>query len=146
MKAIALKRNQKSRLWHFAAILSLMLLGVVACEEDDPFEDPAANRDRYVGIWQVTENTGINHPQFYTVNIKAGAEVDEIVIEGLYNEPSARVEASVSGTALTIPNQNTAGINFIGDGTANTDFSQLLLTFTANDGSGNDVVEAVLVP
>lgn len=146
MKAIQLKKNLKTKLWRLAALFAIIGLGLSGCAEDDPLEDPSANRDRYLGVWQVTENTGINHPQFYAVNIVAGSQDDEIIIEGLYNEPSTRVDAVVSGTAMTIPNQNTAGINFIGDGTANTDFSQLLVTFTANDGSGQDVVEAVMVP
>lgn len=132
-------------------LLSIILLGLaaiftVACEEDNPLEDPLANRDRYLGTWQVTENTGINHPQFYSVNIVAGTQDDEIVIERLYNEVNTRVAGIVSGNSLNIPNQQSAGINFVGNGMANADFSQIQITFTADDGSGPDVVEAVLVP
>lgn len=117
-----------------------------ACEVDDGNEDPLANRAKYLGVWQVTENTGINHPQFYSVNISAGTQDDEIVIAGLYNESATRVVALISGNSLSIPNQNTASLNFQGSGQANAAFSQISLSFSADDGSGPDNIEAVLVP
>lgn len=139
------KRKRSNSIWK-PILLIWAILFIAGCEEDDPLEDPFAIRSKYIGTWQVTENTGINHPQFYTVSIVAGSEVDEIVIEGLYNEPRTRVAALISTTSLSIPNQSTEGINFIGNGSANADYSQIQLTFTADDGSGPDVVEAVLVP
>ncbi len=146
MKLTQQKRSQKNKWFRLLGLFSFLLLSLVACEQDDPFEDHIANRGRYLGVWQVTENTGINHPQFYSVNISAGTQDDEIVIAGLYNEPNTRVAALVSGNSITIPNQTTDGIFFSGDGSANSDFSQILLSFTADDGSGPDVVEAVMVP
>ena len=85
-------------------------------------------------------------PQFYQVNIVAGDADDEIVIEGLYNEVNSKVVALVTGTQISIPNQNSAGVTYVGSGTANADYSQIALSFTANDGSGPDQIEAVLVP
>lgn len=126
--------------------LALLVLSLVACESDDPSENPVAIRDKYLGQWNVTENTGINHPQFYQVNIVAGDADDEIVIEGLYNEVKSKVVALVTGTQISIPNQNSAGVTYVGSGTANADYSQIALSFTANDGSGPDQIEAVLVP
>jgi len=126
--------------------IAVLLLVVSACETDDPNEDPAANRDQFIGVWQVTENTGINHPQFYQVNIVAGTADDQIFIEGLYNESNSRIEATISGLNLSIPSQISDNISYIGSGMANTDYSQIDLNFTADDGSGPDNVEAVLVP
>ncbi len=146
MKRIRIKGERVKSKFFFASVLSLLLLLVAACETDDPNEDPAANRDKYLGVWQVTENTGINHPQFYQVNIVAGDGDDEIVIRGLYNEVNSQVGAIVSGTQLTIPNQFSEGVNYVGTGNANADYSQIALSFTADDGSGPDQVEAVLVP
>jgi len=136
-------KNLRVKLW-FSLILLLSISS--ACAPDDSSEDPLANRDKYLGVWQVTENTGINHPQFYSVNISAGTQDDEIVIAGLYNETGTNVAALVSGNILTIPNQNSNGIIFQGSGQANASFSQISLSFTANDGSGPDNIEAVLVP
>ncbi len=121
------------------------MMVVLACEPEDTTEDPLSIRDKYLGSWQVTENTGINHPQFYSVTIIAGDDDEEVVIEGLYNESRTRVAALVSGTQLSIPVQSSAGINFSGSGNANADYSQIALSFVADDGSGPDNVEAVLV-
>jgi len=136
-------KNLRVKLW---ASLILLLSITYACVPDDNTEDPLANRAKYLGVWQVTENTGINHPQFYPVNISAGSQDDEIVIEGLYNETGTNVIALVNGNLLSIPNQNSDGIIFQGSGQANASFSQISLSFTANDGSGPDNIEAVLVP
>lgn len=136
-------KNLRVKLW---ASLILLLSITSACAPDNNTEDPLANRAKYLGVWQVTENTGINHPQFYSVNISAGTQDDEIVIAGLYNEAGTNVAALVSGNVLSIPNQNSDGIIFQGSGQANASFSQISLSFTANDGSGPDNIEAVLVP
>ncbi len=127
-------------------IVAILLGLALGCAPDDTTEDPLANRAKYLGVWQVTENTGINHPQFYSVNISAGTQDDEIVIAGLYNETGTNVVALISGNSMTIPNQNSGGISFQGSGQANASFSQISLSFTANDGSGPDNIEAVLVP
>ncbi len=127
-------------------IVAILLGLAVGCAPDDTAEDPLANRTKYLGVWQVTENTGINHPQFYSVNISAGTQDDEVVIAGLYNETGTNVVALISGNSMTIPNQSSAGISFQGSGQANASFSQISLSFTANDGSGPDNIEAVLVP
>lgn len=125
-------------------LLPLLFL-VAGCEPDNQDEDPLSIRDKYLGSWKVTENTGINHPQFYTVNIVAGDTEDEVVIEGLYNLSNTKVAAQISGIQLSIPNQRSAEVNFIGSGSANADYDQIALSFTADDGSGPDNVEAVLV-
>jgi hypothetical protein len=139
-------KSLRSRIARPLLLLIALITVTSACETDDNTEDPLANRAKYVGVWQVTENTGINHPQFYPVNISAGTEDDEIVITGLYNESGAKVGAIVSGNTLSIPNQNTGGVSFQGSGQANASFSQISLSFAADDGSGPDNIEAVLVP
>lgn len=134
------KRVSKSLIWAFAAVALLW-----SCETDNGDEDPLSIRDNYLGSWQVTENTGINHPQFYAVDIIKGDADDEVLIEGLYNESGSRVVALVNGTQLSIPNQVSVDLTFVGSGTANADYSQIALSFTADDGSGPDNIEAVLV-
>lgn len=134
------------RIKFWVPVILLLLSVTYSCAPDNGTEDPTANRAKYLGVWQVAENTGINHPQFYSVNISAGNQDDEIVIAGLYNETGTNVVALVSVNSLSIPNQSSAGISFQGSGQANASFSQISLSFTANDGSGPDNIEAVLVP
>lgn len=124
--------------------LAFLLLAIPACEEDS---DPNANldtRNEFLGRWEVIENTGINAPQVYSIQISEGATADEIILNGLYNISAVRVTALVSEFSISIPNQETEGITFRGSGEATVDFDQITLNFTANDGSGDDGVEAVL--
>lgn len=124
-----------------------LLLGTVltSCEEDDDINDVNL-RDDYLGTWNANETTGWNAPQFYSVEINRGAASDEILIEGLYNNPDIEVAATVSGFDLSIPSQTSDSIQFSGSGQANADFDQITINFTANDGTGNDEVKAVLTP
>lgn len=128
----------------YMAFLTLLLVVVSCAEENDP-NDPGSIQDQYLGVWNVTENTGNNSPQFYTVEILAGADENSIVIEDLYNDADVQVSANIQGTQISIPLQNTAGYTFSGNGSANADFDQISLSFTVNDGSGDDNVEAILV-
>lgn len=141
------KKKQISKLFSKQFYFSILAIAVflVACEPDDGTENPTAIRDKYLGTWQVTENTGINHPQFYTISIVEGDVDDELLLQGLYNTTNTRVVALINGTELSIPNQTSADIVFVGSGSANADYSQIALSFSADDGSGPDNVEAVLV-
>ncbi len=120
--------------------LSFSLL-IISCEKDDPADENL--RNEYIGTWDVTENTGINAPQVYSVSIVKGSTPDELVIEGFYNFPQAEVMARVNGFSFSIPQQTSQGINFSGSGQANGDFDRLEVDFIANDGTGNDSVNAV---
>lgn len=132
------------RAFNYIAFAGL-LLGLMSCADENKPSDPGSVQDRYLGVWNVTENTGNNAPQFYTVEILAGADVNTILIEDLYNDADVQVEADIQGTQITIPMQSTVGYTFSGDGSANADFDQISLSFTVNDGTGDDNVEAILV-
>ncbi len=124
---------------------AVISLAVISCQQDDDNDDNPGNvRDNYLGVWDCVENTGFSAPQFYTIDIIAGSESSEIIITGLYNISGTQVQATVDGLMISIPSQTSEGIAFSGSGQANADFNQVNLNFTANDGSGNDVVEAVL--
>lgn len=104
------------------------------------FPDPAA---QYHGTWQVKEETGFSAPQSYTMTITEDTSAQgDILIKGLYNVSGTAVSATVNGTDINLPNQRSEGIQFFGYGTANEDFTQLDLQFTANDGAGPDEVRA----
>lgn len=117
----------------------------VSCETDtEPTIDDY--QAEYMGIWDCNEKTGINSPQFYEVNISAGSDKNSIIINNLYQNGTAITATINGGFSLDIPSQTSENITFIGSGSANANFGQLNLNFTANDGSAiEDVVEAVLV-
>ncbi len=117
----------------------------VSCETDT---DPTTQdyQAEYLGIWDCNEKTGVNSPQFYEVNISAGPSENSIIINNLYQTGTA-IQATISGGfSLTFPSQTSENIIFSGSGSANANFGQISLNFTADDGSAvQDVVEAVLV-
>jgi hypothetical protein len=129
-------------------IMKVLFLGIfatlflVACEEDDP--DTSINyQQEYVGIWNCNEKTGAQAPQFYQVNITTGSTDSRIIITDLYHSGTS-VSAEINGFNVTIPSQQSDGISFRGTGSANSDFEQISISFTANTGTGDDLVEAVL--
>lgn len=124
--------------------LTFLLLAMPACEQDTNPDINLDTRSEFLGRWEVLENTGINAPQVYNVQISEGTNPDEIVINGIYNISNVKVSAVVSEFSLSIPLQESEGITFSGTGEATVDFDQITLNFTANDGSGDDTVEAIL--
>ena len=124
-------------------MLAGMLLFTACAPESD---EELILRDDYLGVWSVNETTGNNAPQFYNVNITAGSGENDIIINGLYNVSSTEVSATVDQFALIIPQQQSSSISFVGDGFANTEITRITLEFTANDGTGDDEVTAVLTP
>lgn len=124
-------------------LAAFLLLWLGACVEDPDesfFPDPAA---QYHGTWQVKEETGFSAPQSYTMTITEDTSAQgDILLKGLYNVSGTAVSATVNGTDINLPNQRSEGIQFFGYGTANEDFTQLDLQFTANDGAGPDEVRA----
>lgn len=123
-------------------LLGLGLLLITACEPDNNTD--IFLRDDYLGIWDVNETAGNFAPQFYMVTISAGPGEDDIYIQRLYNTPGTEVLTVVNGPSLSIPSQQTGGITFSGSGLADAGLTSISLTFTANDGTGNDQVRAVL--
>lgn len=124
-------------------LFALLVVGLWSCAEDQGPDSPGAIRDNYLGVWQVTENTGRNAPQVYQVEILAGPGTSDIVIEDLYNVSGTAVDALVDGTDLSIANQSSQNITFSGSGTARNNYERIDLNFTANDGTGPDQVSAV---
>lgn len=117
---------------------------IISCEPDN--DSGIIIRDDLIGIWDVNETKGNAAPQFYVVRIKEGIGDDEILIEDLYNTLGTEVLAKVDGPNLNIPQQQTGGVSFNGFGLIQTDLSSISLEFTANDGTGDDQVEAILTP
>ena len=129
--------------WLQLCVIGLVIT-VTACEPDDN-DDPAVNyQEDFVGTWNCNETKGINAQQFYTVVIEEGSNSSKIVITKLYNDNSTRVMADLNGLSFTIPEQTSSGIDFSGTGKASVNFNQINITFTASDGGGADLVEAVL--
>ncbi len=115
---------------------------LISCEEDP---DPDKNfQQDFIGTWNAVETGGINGTQSYEVEITAGGSSEEILLNNLYNIQEANVEALLNGINFDIPNQTSKGFQFGGSGRANSDFDQITIDLTANDGTGSDEVDVVL--
>lgn len=125
---------------------TLLAIITIACVKDDVTGSTDIDyQQQYLGNWDCNEKTGVNHPQFYNVVITKGATDNEIIITDLYTAGTS-VIAIINGPTFTIAEQTTEGITIIGTGSANVDFQQISLQFTAdNKGSGIDNVEALLI-
>ena len=130
------------KLLKFGLAATLISFIVVSCAKDN--DDDINFVAEYTGTWDCNEKTGINAPQIYKVNIQRGSSDQEVIINQLYNLPNTAVRANINGFNLTIPQQTSAGVSFSGSGSADAEFGQISLTFTANDGSGDDQVSATL--
>lgn len=126
-----------------AAFTTIVLIAVSCTQEPDLGD--IDYQERYAGRWSCEEKTGINAPQFYDVQIEMGTDPTEIVIKNLYNSPTS-ISANIAELNFSIPTQASNSITFTGTGKANADFEQIVLNFTANDGSAEDKVQAVLRP
>lgn len=125
-------------------VLVLCLISL-SCERDTTLST-VDYQSEYIGVWDCNERTGMNAPQFYEITITAGPSDNSIIINNLYHNGTAVNAIISSGFTLDIPDQSSNNISFIGTGSANADFQQITLNFTANDGaSGNDDVEAILI-
>ncbi len=126
------------------AVIFMIIFIVSSCEKDPPMDENY--QSQFIGTWDVIQKEGLNSPQNYPVEIRAGANQNEIIIEGLYNSPAVSIMADIYGLSLEIPTQKSDSITFSGSGQANLSFDQITINFVANDGSFDDHVKAILTP
>jgi len=125
----------------FGLFIIIILLNACTIESD-----PNNDREVFLGNWTCNEYQGDFAPQTYNLEIYAIGSGDRIGLAGLYNQgPSFVVVAEVSGSSLFISTQTVDGITIAGSGTIASNFDQISLNFSADDGSGNDQVKATLL-
>lgn len=131
----------------FGFVIMILTALTVGCAKDEPTLTTTDYRKEYLGVWDCNEIAGVNHPQFYSVQIDEDSTSNGIIIRNLYQQGTSvkAVISSADFTFISIPNQSSGGILFSGSGKANVSFDQITLDFMANDqGSGADNVEAIL--
>jgi hypothetical protein len=109
---------------------------LVACEPEVPL-DPRT--DYWAGPWTCEEQTGDLAPQVYSVEVDLGTDPDGVTVSGLYNQGlNFTVSGTVSGTTLTIPEQNLNGFTLSGSGTYSVLTDLVTYTLVVNDGGSTD--------
>ena len=129
------------RLASFTSMLALVFF-LGACAEDSETLDL---RENWVGHWTCSEIEGDFAPQTYPVEIIEKIGPSYVAIKGLYNQgQSFTVEADVDGYFIEILSQNVQNIDISGNGSLDNHDGEITLFFTADDGSGEDAVKAIL--
>lgn len=125
-------------------ILTFALVFIaISCEVDDPF-DQSGTIDELTGDWTCYEQSSILGNTTYTVTISPDPmNVNGILIDNFYGI-NAAVEAVVSGSILTIPDQTTPdNYTISGSGTISGNKNTINLQYTIEDDGGTDNCTAV---
>jgi hypothetical protein len=104
------------------------------------------SRDKFRGIWHVFEKGSITQPAQYSVTIKSGTNVTDVVIENFYNFFLTPVKAYVAGDTIYIPNQQYQGKVVFGQGYIYSDntygqFARISMRYEVIDTASLKVVD-----
>lgn len=125
--------------WWAAALV------VGACTTEDA--PSTGTRDELYGPWLVNESSA-GGPQAYTVNITQGPGANDVLIANFHNEgagATARMEL-ITNTNVVIPDQFLPGnIRVVGNGAITSNYGQINLSYTVDDGTGAEQIQAVMV-
>jgi hypothetical protein len=89
------------------------------CNCPSGYEGPQCetiNRDRYKGIWYVTEDGTLSNAAQYAIAIEGDAEMTQIKISTFNNQLRLNVKATVKGDTMVIPQQVVDGFTIEGNG------------------------------
>lgn len=130
--------------------LSVLFIGlVIASCADNKSDDPSSPapttdaRDKFVGYWNVNENSALTGPNSHTVNIvKSTTNSSEIQLNN-FSGLSVSARASVNNNILTIPYQQLGSVGFTqGTGTL-TSATSISFNYTTTIGTSRDSSTAV---
>lgn len=119
------------------------LLVVVSCEELTESLNP---RDNIIDTWKCLETDASRGTDSFLVEIEEDA-ANASGIE-IYNfnhlGDNFVVEATVSGYSISIPSQEVDGFTIRGNGTIDTGYDEITLSYSVDDGGGRENYTAVL--
>lgn len=123
----------------FLLAFMVPLLITYSCEAIDELTGSAATVAKLEGDWTCDEESEIFKAtsEVYTVTLSADADnASGIIIDNFYGL-NASANANVTGMSLIIPNQNVeGGFSVSGSGTISSNFKEINLSYTVDDGSG----------
>ena len=123
----------------FGVLLSLLFI-TISCV-DEPLTTDVI--DNITGTWAVKETSTAFGEQNYVVTISKATD-NSIYINGFYAK--YKIEVDVDGLDLNIHSQTIDGNQFTGSGSVYSNYKQIDLDFTVNDGGGIENFTAVLKP
>lgn len=151
--------------WLFAILMSAATFSTLTSCEDDPCKDVVcdANSDcfdgdcicrvgyeknaqdscvleraKFIGSYQVSDDCSQSGTATYTVSAVAGGSDDMVSISNFWNVFANPVIASVSGSTITIANQDPDNDGFTVEGSGTYSNGVITMTYTITDTSNND--------
>ena len=119
------------------------LVFVVSCEE---LTDTLTPRDNIVDTWKCSETDSGNGTDSFLVEIEADALSASGIKIYNFNHLGANfaVKATVSGSSISIPNQEVDGFTISGNGSIAAGNERINLNYSVDDGGGRESYSAVL--
>lgn len=116
---------------------------VVACQPDG--QEPTDDRDKFVDVWHVVEQSSIIGQTPYDVHINLSTTATtEVLMENFYNVGFGfKARAVVSGSNLTLNSQTYNSSQLQGSGSMSGN-NTINMSYTVDDGSAIDTCTAVM--
>jgi len=133
-----INRCKLERSWLVAALFMLVFT-LSSCELVEELTGSAATVAKIEGEWTCDEQSEIFKAtsEIYTVTLSADADNPAAVIIDNFYGLNVPAVATVAGMSLIISNQTIGdGFAVSGSGTISSDFKEINLSYTVDDGSG----------
>lgn len=119
----------------FAKIAIILFAVFVASCED--LTDSLSPRDKIADTWKCAETDSHGSTDNFLVEITA----DNTTLTGVkiqnFNNLNITVKATLASSIITIPSQVVDGFTISGSGTIKSNYEQISLTYSIEDGSGD---------
>jgi hypothetical protein len=113
-------------------------LVLVSCTDEEPIliQDTEDSKDKFIGTWNVREETENQVTGNYTSVVTSNPNnTSQIIINNIYNLGStASISALVANNSLSISQANITGVSISGSGTYSG--SGFILNLTVDEGDG----------
>lgn len=122
-------------------ILLLLIFFTISCIDEPVTTDVI---DNITGTWTVKENSDAFGEQNYEVTISKATDNSIYIYKFYQMGASYKIEVDVDGLDLYIPGQTVDGNHFSGSGSVYSNYNQIDIDFTVDDGGGAENFTAVL--
>lgn len=135
--------NQSFSLKRFVLALLPVAFFAISCQPDE--QEPADDRDKFVDVWHVVEQSSQIGTTNYDVHINLSTtNTSQVLMENFYNVGfSFKAVANVSGSNLTLNSQTYNASQLQGSGSMSGN-NTINMSYTVDDGSAVDTCTATL--
>ena len=129
----------------FVAIIFAAVTVFSSCTGDEPLVPDTDPRDKFLGSWQVAEETEGQSTGTYPATVtEDNSNTSRIRINNIFNlGNSVSVTALVAGSSVDIGSQTVSGVIISGNGLFTG--SSFILNYTTNSGGGPENIKATYI-